>query len=179
MLQCLIVGQAPWPLTQTADPTEINRTEIYLYTLIQNKLKYAKETCGFMGFLSWKTLLSAQTCQVIENGIHLYQHEIEQLFFFPPFFPSLHFKTPQIYLVTPLKVGKKNKGAAGLPVHVLRMMQWSMMGLQLTVISKQWCALWCWADLSSGLNCSSRDKNNCHLGVLKKKTLDALYMWPL
>lgn len=40
-----------------------------------------------------------------------------------------------------------------LPVHVLRMMQWSMMGLQLTVISKQWCALWCWADLSSGLNC--------------------------
>lgn len=40
-----------------------------------------------------------------------------------------------------------------LPVHVLRMIQWSMMGLQLTVISKQWCALWCWADLSSGLNC--------------------------
>lgn len=87
--------------------------------------------------------------------------------FFPPFYPSLHFKTPQIYLVTPLKVGKKNKGAAGLPVHVLRMMQWSMMGLQLTVISKQWCALWCWADLSSGLNCSSRDKNNCHIGGFK------------
>lgn len=42
---------------------------------------------------------------------------------------------------------------ADLPVQVLRMMQWSMMGLQLTVISKQWCALWCWADLSSGLNC--------------------------
>lgn len=39
------------------------------------------------------------------------------------------------------------------PVQVLRMMQWSMMGLQLTVISRQWCALWCWADLSSGLNC--------------------------
>lgn len=38
-------------------------------------------------------------------------------------------------------------------------MQWSMIGLQLTVISKQWCALWCWADLSSGLNCR-RDKNS-------------------
>lgn len=48
-------------------------------------------------------------------------------------------------------------GQGSLPVHVLRMMQWSMMGLQLTVISKQWCALWCWADLSSGLNCSGHD----------------------
>lgn len=48
-----------------------------------------------------------------------------------------------------------------LPVHVLRMMQWSMMGLQFTVISKQWCALWCWADLSSGLNC--RADNNCKI----------------
>ncbi|TNN73928.1 hypothetical protein EYF80_015945 [Liparis tanakae] len=39
-------------------------------------------------------------------------------------------------------------------------MQWSMLGLQLTVISRQWWALWCCADLSSGLNCgekSSRD----------------------
>lgn len=39
-----------------------------------------------------------------------------------------------------------------LPVHVERMMQWSMLGLQLTVISRQWWALWCCADLSSGLN---------------------------
>lgn len=27
MLQCLIVGQAPWPLTQTADPTETSRIQ--------------------------------------------------------------------------------------------------------------------------------------------------------
>lgn len=39
-----------------------------------------------------------------------------------------------------------------VPVHVERMMQWSMLGLQLTVISRQWWALWCCADLSSGLN---------------------------
>lgn len=32
------------------------------------------------------------------------------------------------------------------------MIQWSIIGLQFTVISKQWWALWCWADLSSGLN---------------------------
>lgn len=58
----------------------------------------------------------------------------------------------------------QNRNSSGikgsLPVHVLRMMQWSMMGLQLTVISKQWCALWCWADLSSGLNCSG--KKHCY-----------------
>lgn len=41
---------------------------------------------------------------------------------------------------------------SAVPVHVERMMQWSILGLQLTVISRQWWALWCCADLSSGLN---------------------------
>lgn len=50
--------------------------------------------------------------------------------------------------------GKKSSRQLWSPVQVLRMMQWSMMGLQLTVISRQWWALWCWADLSSGLNCN-------------------------
>ncbi len=48
------------------------------------------------------------------------------------------------------------------PVQVLRMMQWSMMGLQLTVISRQWWALWCWADLSSGLNCNRNPLHTSH-----------------
>lgn len=87
MLQCLIVGHAPWPLTHTAEPTI-------------RKIIYSLKT--YWGTRQW-----------------------------------LHF----------IQNIKKHK-----PVHVLRMIQWSIIGLQLTVISKQWCALWCWADLSSGLN---------------------------
>lgn len=54
----------------------------------------------------------------------------------------------------PTHLEEKDRRSCGQPVQVLRMMQWSMMGLQLTVISRQWWALWCCADLSSGLNCN-------------------------
>lgn len=85
MLQCLIVGHAPWPLTHTAEPTV--RKNIYLISYWATQ---------------WLTYNKTQR-----------EH---------------------------------------WPVHVLRMIQWSMIGLQFTVISRQWWALWCWADLSSGLN---------------------------
>ena len=51
------------------------------------------------------------------------------------------------------QINYNNEIESALPVQVERIMQWSMLGLQLTVISRQWWALWCWADLSSGLNC--------------------------
>jgi len=53
-----------------------------------------------------------------------------------------------------------------LPVHVERMMQWSMLGLQLTVISRQWWALWCCADLSSGLNCGEKSSRGQPVAAL-------------
>lgn len=62
-----------------------------------------------------------------------------------------------------------------LPVHVLRMMQWSMMGLQLTVISKQWCALWCWADLSSGLNCRRRQHTESDVNNHSKSACEPIW----
>lgn len=124
MLQCLIVGQAPWPLTQTADPTETSKIDL-LWSNIQNikkhtfQLKHVKR----IECLDCRCIKLQQSIDPFEGWERL----------------------------------KYNEGAAELPVHVLRMMQWSMIGLQFTVISKQWCALWCWADLSSGLNCR-RDK---------------------
>lgn len=100
-----MVGQAPWPLTQTAEPTE-NSQDVDLLGS-QRDYMYGSSNMWPTPSEGWGVL-------------------------------------------------RWNNGAAELPVHVLRMMQWSMMGLQLTVISKQWCALWCWADLSSGLNCRRR-----------------------
>ena len=47
------------------------------------------------------------------------------------------------------------------------MMQWSMLGLQLTVISRQWWALWCWADLSSGLNCGGEEEEESRLNTTR------------
>lgn len=84
--------------------------------------------------------LTLKECLLTTTG-HTFQEFykfIQQIFvvFFPP---------SQISLMIPLKkVGNQAsgpKGTADLPVQVLRMMQWSMMGLQLTVISKQWWAL--------------------------------------
>lgn len=57
-----------------------------------------------------------------------------------------------------------------VPVHVERMMQWSMLGLQLTVISRQWWALWCCADLSSGLNWEERNSRGQREAQLTDKT---------
>lgn len=70
MLQCFIVGQAPWPLTQTADPTETSRTEIYWYTVVHVTI-YKKKNKN-----QNNTISADKNIQGLAHGFKLHQRII-------------------------------------------------------------------------------------------------------